>query len=128
MALSRKSKVILSLFLLLLLTGGVLTGRYYWYKGYSKGTRTGVIRKVSEMGPPFCKYLSGELVQNGQVPGQAPDIWYFSVDDSSDANPLVQELYKMAKDGSRVTLRYRQDLKALYRCAPTEYFVVGVEK
>ena len=127
MALSRKSKVILGLFVLLLATAGVLTGRYYWYKGYSKGTRTGVIRKVSEMGPPFCKYLSGELVQNSQ-PGQPTDIWYFSVDDSSETNPLVQDLYKMAKEGNRVTLRYRQDLKALYRCAPTEYFVVGVEK
>ncbi len=128
MALSIRSKVILGIFVLLLGTAGVLTARYYWYYGYSKGTRTGVIRKVSEMGPPFCKYLSGELVLNGAVPGQLPEIWYFSVDNSKDDNPLVQDLYKLAKDGSRVTLRYRQDLKSLYRCAPTEYFVTGVEK
>jgi hypothetical protein len=60
--------------------------------------------------------VGGERVQ---------DVWCI---DQRETNPLVQELYKVSKEGSRVTLRYRQDLKALYRCAPTEYFVVGVEK
>lgn len=128
MALSTRSKLMLGIFGLLVLTAGVLAGRYWWYKGYSVGTRTGIVRKVSVMGPPFCKYLSGELVQNGQTPGQLPEIWYFSVDDLKDENPLVQDLYKVAKEGNRVTLRYRQDLKALYRCSPTEYFVTGIEK
>lgn len=128
MALSVKTKVVMSAFGLLLLTAGVLALRFWWYYGYSRGERTGMIRKVSIMGPPFCKYLSGELVLNGTQAGQNPEIWYFSVDDPSDKNPVVQELYKLNKEGTRVTLRYRQDLKSLYRCAPTEYFITGIEK
>ena len=62
--------------------------RVWWYRGFSKGARTGVIRKVSVKGPPYCKYLSGEMALQsaGLV---APEIWEFSVDDDADTNPVV---------------------------------------
>ena len=50
-----------------------------------------------------------------------------------DGNPIKEPddlfLYvSAALAGTRVTLRYRQDLKSWWRCTPHEYFVVDVEK
>jgi hypothetical protein len=102
--------------------------RVWWYRGYAKGSRTGVIRKISVKGPPYCKYLSGELVLAGAVAGQPAETWEFSVDDDSDTSPLVVKLHESEKNGTHVTLDYRQDLHSLFRCTPSEYFVTGVEK
>lgn len=127
---NRKRKLLLALvpLALLLLVAGSMAARVWWYRGYSKGVRTGVLRKVSVKGPPYCKYLSGELVLLGAAPGQAAETWEFSVDDDSEASPLVKALYAAEKSGQRVSLRYRQDLHSLYRCTPSEYFVTDVEK
>jgi hypothetical protein len=129
MALPRKTKVMLILapFLGLLLIVAGLGIRYWWYRGYSQGARTGVVRKISVKGPPYCKYLSGEMVVQSAVPMQAAEVWEFSVDDDGDGNPLVKKLHDAEKNGQRVTLDYRQDLHSLYRCTPSEYFVTKVE-
>lgn len=128
MALPKKAKLILVLvpIALVLIFGGYQGVRYWWYKGYSKGTRTGIVRKVSTKGPPYCKYLSGEM----QVQGTAlqAEIFEFSVDDDSESNPIVKDLQEAEKKGEKVTLHYRQDLHSLYRCTPSEYFVTKVEK
>ena len=42
----------------------------------------------------------------GAVPAE---VWEFSVDDASDANPVVVALRESEKRGERVTLHYRQD-------------------
>ncbi len=103
--------------------------RVWWYRGYSKGSRTGVVRKVSIKGPPYCKYLSGELALQGGQPGQPPEIWEFSIEGADDeTNPLVVNLKLAEKSGERVTLTYRQDLHSLFRCTPSEYFVNNLEK
>ena len=102
--------------------------RVWWYRGYSKGSRTGVVRKVSVKGPPYCKYLSGEMALQGGVPGQEQEVWEFSLDDDSEKNPSVHSLKEAEKTGERVTLDYRQDLHSLFRCTPSEYFVTGVSK
>lgn len=102
--------------------------RVWWNRGYSKGARTGVVRKMSVKGPPYCKYLSGELVLQGSAPGQMAEVWEFSVDDDSDDNAIVKQLHEAEKTHTNVTLDYRQDLHSLFRCTPSEYFVVGVEK
>lgn len=130
MAIDRKTKWILVLipFLFVLLVVGYEGLRVWWYRGYSKGTRTGVVRKISVKGPPYCKYLSGEMVLQGTVPGQPAETWEFSVDDDSDDNAIVKELHAAEKSSERITLKYRQDLHSLFRCTPSEYFVVGVEK
>jgi hypothetical protein len=130
MAVSRKAKV--RLILLILAVVGVLAGwqgiRFWWYHGYSIGERTGVIRKMSVKGTPICKYLEGELALSGSGVGQPVEIWQFSIDDHKDSNPVMKDLHDAERDGTRVTLHYRQDLKSWYRCTPHEYFITSVEK
>jgi hypothetical protein len=128
MALPKKAKLVLALLpvVLVLLVGGYQGIKYWWYRGYSKGTRTGIVRKVSIKGPPYCKYLSGEMLV--QSTGLTPEVWEFSVDDDSEMNPVVVALHEAEKKGDKVTLHYRQDLHAMYRCTPSEYFVTKVEK
>ncbi|APR75793.1 Hypothetical protein A7982_01139 [Minicystis rosea] len=128
MALPKKAKLILALIpvALFLIVGSYQGLRYWWYRGYSKGSRTGVVRKVSIKGPPYCKYLSGEMVTQGTQ--LQPEIWEFSVDDDTETSPVVVALHEAEKKGERVTLHYRQDLHAMYRCTPSEYFVTKVEK
>ena len=107
----------------------VTLGRVWWFRGYSKGTRTGVVRKMSVKGPPYCKYISGEMVLQGGAPGQPQELWEFSVDgDDNDQNPLMVALKGAERSSEKVTLAYRQDLHSLYRCTPSEYFITGIEK
>jgi hypothetical protein len=100
--------------------------RYWWYHGYSIGERTGVIRKISVKGTPVCKYMEGELALTGSGLAQ-PEIWQFSIDDHSDKNPTMKQLRDAERDGTRVTLHYRQDLKSWWRCTPEEYFITSLE-
>jgi hypothetical protein len=126
MALGRKPK----LFLLGLSVVGLVAGWQYlswWMKvGYSIGTRTGIVRKISVKGPPYCKYLAGEMALQGSF-GQPAEIWEFSIEDHRDENPLVKELHEAEKDGKRITLKYRQDAKIWWRCNPAEYYITAVE-
>ena len=100
----------------------------WWNRGYSRGTRTGVVRKVSVKGPPYCKYLSGELVLQGNQPGTAAEVWEFSTDDDGEKSPIVIALKEAEKTGARITLDYRQDRGSLFRCTPSEFFITAVEK
>ncbi len=128
MALPKKAKLLLVLLpiALVFLFSGYQGIKYWWYRAYSKGTRTGIVRKISVKGPPYCKYLSGEMLVQGAT--LQPEVWEFSVDDDNDANPVVVALHDAEKKGEKVTLTYRQDLHAMYRCTPSEYFVTKVEK
>ena len=131
MALDRKKKLIIIVIpiALVLLFVLVQATRVWWYRGYSKGSRTGIIPKISIKGPPYCKYLSGELVLQGGQPAQLAETWEFSIDgDDDEKNPLVVNLKAAEKSSERVTLNYRQDLHSLFRCTPSEYFVTGLEK
>jgi hypothetical protein len=128
MLLGRKAKlalVVLGLFGILSAWQGLT---YWWKYAYSRGTRTGVIRKISVKGSPVCKYLSGELALQGGVPGQAAEVFQFSVDNKSDDNPIVQQLHEAERNGTRITLDYRQDKSIWWRCNPNEYFITKVEK
>ena len=87
-----------------------------------------MVRKLSVKGPPYCKYLSGEMVLQGGQPGQNAEVWEFSVDDDGDKNPVVIDLKAAEKTSERVTLNYRQDLHSLFRCTPSEYFITGVSR
>jgi hypothetical protein len=130
MAMPRKWKVLLALapIALILLVVGYQGLKVWWYRGYSTGSRTGVIRKVTVKGPPYCKYLSAEMVvQTGGIT-TAADVWEFSVDDDSLTSPIVVALKEAEKKGERVTVDYRQDLHSLYRCTPSEYFATKVER
>ena len=102
--------------------------RFWWFHGYSTGERTGVVRKLSVKGTPMCKYAEGELALTGSLPGQNVEIFTFSTDDRSDANPIMKQLRDAERTGAHVTLHYRQDLKSWWRCTPNEYFITSVEK
>jgi hypothetical protein len=76
-------------------------------------------------GPPFCKHVEGEMMLEGN--SAAPEIWKFSTDDASDTSAVMIGLKRAEKVNSLVTLDYRQDLGALFRCSDIEYFVTKVE-
>ncbi len=128
MPMKRKTKVILVLLALVGLVAAEQGVSFWWRYGYSRGTRTGVIRKISVKGTPVCKYLAGELALQGGQLGQPQEIFNFSVDDKADSNPIVQQLHDAERNGTRVTLDYRQDGKFWWRCNPAEYFITKVEK
>ena len=131
MALSRmtKFKIFLGFFGIIALVALYQVGRFYYYYGYSKGTRSGYVRKVSLKGPPYCKYIVGELVlQRGGDLAQGTEVLEFSVDTRNEESQIVKDLRVAERSGQLATLRYRQDLNMWWRCAPTEYFITGVEK
>ena len=130
MALSRTAKIrlVLAVLGILLLVGGWQGLSYAWHRGYAHGSATGVVRKVSVHGPPYCKFLPGEHVFQGSQTAQQQELFHFSVDDARDANPIVQALKDAERSNARVTLDFRQDLKPWWRCNPSEYFITAVEK
>jgi hypothetical protein len=129
MKISGKAKIILALFGVLAL---VVLWQYvsYLFKfGYSRGERTGIVRKISVKGPPGCKFLEGEMALQGSTVAQQQDIWKFSVDDDGENNPLVVQLKKAEHDAARVTLEYRQDKEIWWRfCNKSEYFITKVQQ
>lgn len=130
MAIPRKTKLylILAPIAALLLFFGWEGLRVWWYRAYSVGTRTGVVRKISVRGPPYCKYLAGEMAVQAANTTMQAEVWEFSVDDDGENAPVVIALHDAEKKGERITLKYRQDLHSLFRCTPSEYFVTAVEK
>ncbi len=129
LTLSKKMKWRLALVpvALILLFVGYQAIRVWWYRGYSKGSRTGIVVKVTEKGPPYCKYLEAEMKVGGTAT-MAPETWKFSVDDDAPTNPVVVALKEAEKKQTPVTVDYRQDLHALFRCTDSEYFATKVEK
>jgi hypothetical protein len=128
MAISRKIKIGVLVGLGLIVVVGGWQGIYYLTRvGYSNGTRTGLVRKVSKKGPPGCKYYEGEMALQGARLDEHP--FTFSVDEDKDTNPIIAELQKAEREGARVTLHYRQDRPVWWRiCNPNEYFIERVEK
>src|SRR6185312_11598096 len=120
MPLSRTAKIriLLAIVGVLLAVGGWTALSIAWRVGYAHGTATGVVRKVSVHGPPYCKILTGEH----------QEVFDFSVDNDADTNPIVRDLKQAERDGKRVTLDYRQDRKVWWRCNPSEYFITTVEQ
>jgi hypothetical protein len=130
MALSRSGKIRIALAVL-----AIVLAVAAWqglslavHRGYAHGTATGVVRKVSVHGPPYCKFLTGELVYQGGQSAQKQELFDFSIDDYGDANPVVGQLREAERAGTRVTLHFRQDVKPWWRCNPSEYFITAVEK
>ena len=100
--------------------------RYWWLHGYSVGTRTGVLRKISTKGSPLCKYVAGEMALVGSNP-MAPEIWHFTVDEEDPNGMTMKALAEAEKGAKPVTLSYRQDKGKWWACADTEYSVTGVK-
>jgi hypothetical protein len=128
MKIGPRVKVGLGVFLVLGLLAAWQGFRFWWYHAYSTGERTGVVRKMSVKGTPLCKYAEGELALTGSMPGQNVEVFTFSVDHHADSDPIMKQIREAERSGSRVTLKYRQDLKSWWRCTPHEYFITAVEK
>ncbi len=128
MKIGPRVKIGLGVFLVVGLLAGWQGIRFWWYHGYSSGERTGIVRKLSVKGTPLCKYAEGELALTGAQAGQNVEVWVFSTDNKSDDNHIMKQVREADRNGTRVTLKYRQDLKSWWRCTPEEYFVTAVEK
>src|ERR1700742_4294846 len=92
MPMSRKGKfkVFLAFFALISLVAAWQGMRYWWFHGYATGTRRGYLRKITLKGPPYCKYIVGELVmQQGGDLAQGGETWEFSVDTRDENAPIV---------------------------------------
>lgn len=119
--------LLLSVLGIVVLAGGAQGIQYMWRHGFSNGERTGVVRKISVKGTPVCKVLAGEMVLQGSgITVGGGEVWEFTVDDHSDDNPIVKSLHEAAREGKRVTLKYRQDKPMWWTCNPVEYKVTEV--
>jgi len=92
---------------------------------YSKGTRSGILVKISKKGVAFKTYegtlnLGGFSGEGGD--GSMGNMWNFSVWKTS----IYQDLD--AQQGNHVKLYYREKVKAMPWQGDTEYFVYKVEK
>src|SRR5690349_14268355 len=129
MALSRTAKlrIAAAVLVVLLVAGGWIALSMSWRIGYAHGTVTGVVRKVSVHGPRYCKILTGELVYQG-TRRHKPAGFDCSGDDPSHAKPVGHDLQAAERAGKLVTLDFRQDRHAWWRCNPSQYFITAVEK
>lgn len=112
--------ILLTVAILLIVPAAVMAGwtaiALHW--SYSEGSRAGYIQKFSRKGW-VCKTWEGEL-QTANIPGSAPQVFYFTVRDDSVANRLTQLM------GSRVTLSYSEHRGIPGSCfGDTNYYVTG---
>lgn len=95
---------------------------YTWFVltwSYSTGERAGYVQKLSKKGF-ISKTWEGELAMVS-MPGQAPQIFYFTVQDDSVAAKINHAI------GKRVTLKYDQHIGIPTQLfGETEYFVTDV--
>lgn len=124
---SPKAIALSSVFGVLLLVAAWQGLRAWWNHGFSKGQRTGIIRKFSHRGSPLCKYWLGELALSGSN-WSNPEIWLFTTDASNESDPVIKDIQQAERSQRAVTVRYRQDRGKWWACAgkETEYYVTGV--
>lgn len=95
---------------------------YTWFVltwSYSTGERAGYVQKLSKKGF-IAKTWEGELAMVS-MPGQAPEIFFFTVPSDSVAEKINASL------GKRVKLKYEQHIGVPSRLfGETEYFVTDV--
>ena len=100
--------------------------RFWWYYGYSRGTYEGTIRKVSFKGPPYCKYVSIEVITGGGGMMQ-PKVMEFTIDGRGEGTPLYQKFQDAERAQKSVVISYRQDLNKWWACAPTDHYALDVQ-
>ena len=102
---------------------------FLYYGNYSKGTRAGVIMKISEKGAIF-KTLEGQmnLETFGAVKGDnfVSETFDFSVE---KGNPeLMEELKAVSLTGERVNMKYKEKFMKVFWRGDTKYFCTGLER
>ncbi|MEO6303374.1 MAG: 6-phosphogluconate dehydrogenase [Bacteroidia bacterium] len=95
---------------------------YYFICGmsYSKGTRSGVLIKVSEKGFIF-KTFEGELNIGGVNQGEGTFMPMTIFKFSTTKKPIYDSLE--AYQGHKVVLKYRQVIKNFFWQGETDYFI-----
>jgi hypothetical protein len=117
-----KFRKFLTIALLLLILVGII---YYFICGltYSRGTRSGILTKVSEKGFVFKTY-EGELIVGGLSQGDGTvlpaTVFKFSVRDKDVYDKLE------ADQGRKIILHYKQVIKNFFWQGESDYFVYDV--
>lgn len=92
------------------------------YEGYSEGTRTGYVTKLSRKGVIYKTY-EGEMQLGAGLQASLQEPFKFSVRDKE----IVQQLVEAADEGSRVKLHYTQWLIQPYKHGSSSYEIIKVE-
>lgn len=92
---------------------------------YSTGERTGVVTKISQKGF-IWKTWEGEMNLGGMSADSCgvmtPNVWHFSIKDTE----VVKQIQTSASAAKRITISYREVLKASWREGETDYFAISV--
>lgn len=91
-------------------------------RGYSEGSRVGIVTKLSNKGI-FCKTIEGSM-RVGTTATALPESWNFSLSENS---PLVPAIKKAMEEGRTVEIEYTQPLIAGRCTGDSQYRVVGVK-
>src|SRR5262245_16159855 len=90
---SVRGRVAVAVFLIALLVTAWQLLRAWWLRGFSFGSRSGILRKISYTGSPLCKYWHGELmVSNPAVVAGPAEVWDFSVHAEANGDPIIAQL------------------------------------
>ncbi len=122
------TKIVLSILLILTALGGVgscvING---CGRGYSEGSRIGVVTKLSQKGLVWKSYegeaLLGGFDASSDGGTMTPRTFAFSV----ESQDVADRLTKFASEGCRVVLKYEQ-FAVKPASLDTEYVVVSAEK
>ncbi len=102
---------------------------FLYYGNYSKGTRAGVIMKISEKGAIF-KTLEGQmnLETFGAVKGDnyVSETFNFSIEKGDPE--LIEELNAASLSGERVNMKYKEKFIKVFWRGDTKYFCTGIER
>lgn len=94
---------------------------------YSNGERTGVVIKISQRGF-IWKTWEGEMNLGGMNTDGGgivtPNVWCFSVKDVE----VIKQIQSAASAARRITIVYREVLKASFREGDTDYFAISIRK
>ena len=120
----------------LILAGSILYGSYQVTGNdieYSKGTRTGMINKVSEKGL-FWKTFEGEMALEWVVSGDTSvgaNVWDFSIDrqrrHGENPEQLVRKLSQYLESGTKVKVDYIEQFATYPWRSETNYLIQNVE-
>jgi hypothetical protein len=103
---------------------------FFYFGSYSKGTRSGVVFKVSERGVLFKTYEGQLNIQAfGAIPkseNEISTVFEFSV--PSDRADVIKKLQEVSLSGERVNLEYEEKFFKYWWLGDTKYLVTGVQR
>ena len=102
---------------------------FMYFGNYSKGTRAGVVMKISKKGTIF-KTWEGQmnLETFGAIKAEniVSETFEFSIKRGSDE--LIEEIRAASLSGERINLNYKEKFIKVFWRGDTKYFATGVER